>query len=175
MKIDLSEFLPKKDSLDEFLPPAVQLPTEVLSPPELIELRWLKQLCSCGREYTAQEFQPLVRHTISRRIGFGLREIGKVYIPLLPNLDVSELPQHVVTREERIFQCPACLGQKPSLDLFPDQSPTFIVKTNGDVMSPHVARWFEMHKTSRQFELHETLTDMHRRSVDFDDLLGIEQ
>jgi hypothetical protein len=28
-----------------------------------------------------------------------------------------------------------------------------------------------MHKTSRQFELHETLTDMHRRSVDFDDLL----
>ena len=38
-------------------------------------------------------------------------------------------------------------------------------------MPPNTAKWFDMHKTSRQFDIHETLVDMNRRSVDFDDLL----
>ncbi len=169
--LDLSEFLSPND-LSEFLPPpGPPQPTEVLSQPELIELRWLKQLCTCGREYSSQEMQPLVRHTISRHIGFGLQEIGKVFIPLLPGLDVSEIPQQIVTKEEKIFHCPACLGTKSSLDLFEDKHTTFVVRTNGDVMSPHVSAWFEMHKTSRQFDVHETLVDMARRDFSVEDLL----
>lgn len=174
MKIDLSEFLPKKDDLSEFLPKEPDLPKEVLSPPELVELRWHKQNCSCGRSYSFQEYGPLVRHTLSRRVGFGLREVGKVFITLLPGLDISDLPHTIVETTSRIFACPACLGSRPSLPLFPDQKPAFIVSKSGNCMSPHVAAWHDMHKTSRQFEVEETLKDMSRRNVDFDDLLAFK-
>jgi len=173
--IDLSEFLPKKgQDLSEFLPPSVQQPSEVLSPPELVVLHWIKSTCSCGREYSSQEYGPLIRHTISRRIGFGLREMGKVFIPMLPGLDISDLPQEVRTKHERIYACPSCLGTRPSLPLFPEDKPAIIVNTNGTAMFPHAAAWFEAHKTSRQFEIDETLKDMHKRAVDFDDLLAFK-
>ena len=45
-KIDLSEFLPKKGKIfDDLLDstPAIPQPKEVLSPPELVQLHWLKQ------------------------------------------------------------------------------------------------------------------------------------
>jgi len=169
--LDLSEFLSPND-LSEFLPPAAPpKPTEVLSPPELVQLRWTRQLCTCGREYSSQEYGALVRHTISRKIGFGTQIIGKVFIPLMPSMDVSELPQEIIINEVKIFSCPQCLGQKTSADLFPELGTTFIVNSRSEAMPPNTAKWFDMHKTSRQFDIHETLVDMNRRSVDFDDLL----
>lgn len=179
MKIDLSEFLPKKDSLDEFLPKEPELPKEVLSPPEVVVVHWLRQTCSCSRVYESEEHNATIRHTISRRIGFGLRPIGKVYIPLLPNLDISDLPVEVHTTEKRIFSCPSCIGTKPSLPLFPDQPPAFLVSKSEVCASPHVMAWQEMHKTAPLHAKEEALAGMARRKgvdnygkLDFDDLLS---
>jgi hypothetical protein len=160
--------------LEAFLPasPQPELPREVLSPPELITFHWLSQLCSCGREYTAQEHGPTIRHTISRRQGFGLHVLGKVYIPAVPGMDLSDIPTQTITRSERIYHCPSCIGTKSSLELFPDsREPDWSVKMNGQVMPPHVARWHDMHNAARPLEVQQTENDMRKRKVDFDDLL----
>lgn len=169
--VNLDEFLGGK-SLDEFLPPPEpDLPREVLGPPELVTIHWRQSTCSCGRVYESEEHGPTIRHTISRRMGFGLREVGKVYIPAIPGLDLSEIPTETRITQARIFACPQCIGARPSLPLFPDQPTSFVVKANGNAMSPHAARWLDMHATAAPHALDQTMAGMHRRGVDFDDLL----
>lgn len=160
--VDLSEFLgPGPVDLSEFLGPKHELPSEVLSPPELVVVHWLEQTCSCSRTYECEEHGPTIRHTLSRRQGFGLRVIGKVYIPAVPGMDLSNIPIEVKVTRQRIHGCPSCIGTKASLPLFPEQPP-----------ADHAARWFEMHKTANHHEVEATLKDMHKRGIDFDDLLA---
>lgn len=161
------DLLDTSADLSDLLPP--ELPKEVLSSPEVVTVHWLRQICACGREYHSEEYGPTIRHTLSRRMGFGLREVGKVHIPVVPGMDLSEIPVETRITTKRIFFCPDCIGRRASLPLFPEQPVAFLVKKNGDAMSPHVAAWHEMHKAS--LNVHETLVDMKKRQVDFDDLL----
>lgn len=175
-KIDLSEFLPKKKgSLDEFLTPSakpvIEAPKEVLSNAECLVLFWKREICGCGRTYESQDHGPMLRHTLFRRQGFGLHNLGKVYIPLLPNMDCSDLPQETKIAETRIHACPECLGSRPSYPLFSDTPPAFIVNGSGTAGSPHQLRWLQQHSTSNQLEVEKTLHDMQKRGVDIDDLL----
>lgn len=159
-KVDLSEFL--GPDLSDLLPePQPNLPSESLSPPEVLILFWQKHLCSCGREYECPEHGPLIRHTLLRRHGFSLRPIGKVYIPWIPGIDVSDIPQEIRTSETRIPACPSCLGSRPSLELFPN------VRTHAQLE----AKWQEMHKTCDTFALHQTELDMKKRGYDIEDTL----
>lgn len=173
-KIDLSEFLPK-GSLDEFLDsPKVETPQErdVLSPPEIIQFNWIRQTCSCGREFTSQEYGPLVRHTLSRRIGFGLRQIGKVFIPLVPGTNLVDVPHEIRYKDERIFGCPHCIGTKSSLDLFPEAAPNPIRVTKSGIAMPlHAALWFDSNSSAPIHARDEAIAGMTKRNVDFDDLL----
>lgn len=167
MKIDLSEFLPKKKGVfDDLLgaspEPTPLPPQEVLSPPELVTLHWLHQTCICGTTYSAQEHQPTIRHTMSRRAGFGLRSIGKVYIPFLAGQNISDIPQEISVREEKIFYCPKCVDNHRTADMFPSPSPNYVDK------------WMDMHKTSRQAEIEATLKSMNSRELEFGDLLGFQ-
>lgn len=157
-KVDLSEFL--GPDLSDLLPePSPELPKEVLSAPEMLILFWQKHKCLCGREYECPEHGPLIRHTLSRRIGFGLRPIGKVYIPCIPGMDVSDIPQEIRITENKIYACPSCLGSRPSLSLFPTEKPD------------HTPQWREMHKTCDSFALHQTELDMKKRGYDIEDTL----
>lgn len=162
--VDLSEFLgPGPVDLSEFLEPKPELPSESLSPPEAVIVHWIEQTCSCSRTYECQEHGATIRHTLLRRIGFGMRPIGKVYIPAVPGMDLSNVPVEVKVTKQRIFACPSCIGMRASLPLFPEQPP-----------ADHAARWLEMHKGAKHHDVEAVLKDMHKRGIDFDDLLAFK-
>lgn len=169
-KIDLSDLLDDK-TLDEFLPASPPPPSEVISPPECLILFWQRSTCSCGRVYESEEHGPLIRHTLSRRQGFGLHVLGKVLIPWVPGMDTTDLPTEVRCTTKQIFTCPECIGRRSSLPLFPDTATQFVVKKNGTAMSPHLARWYDMHSTSKPEHVTEAIKTMHMHKVEIDDLL----
>lgn len=164
-KIDLSEFLILGPDLSDLLPP--EEPKDKLSPPELVVMHWLRQTCTCSQIYNSQEHGATIRHTMFRR---G-RQAGKVYIPLLPGMDVSSLPIEVQTKSETIFSCPSCIGSRPSLPLFPDTKIDFMVGNNNDCATPHVTAWHEAHKCAPVHAKEQVLADMAKRHVEIDDLL----